>query len=270
MNLRLDLITELPALLKLPACVIFCLTMLVLAGCNTSGSANTAGSANSSCTVNCPTPLQAGGTGDLNVVKNLPPPSSAGNTDELRISENDLLSVDVFQVNDLDREVRVAFNGKISMPLIGDVDAAGLTLPELERRLESRYGEKYLQSPNVTVFLKESAGQQITMDGEFRKTGTLKVNNNSSLLKVVSRVGGLSSIGDNDKIFIYRTYDDGNKVAQYSITKIRKNVNLDPRVYGGDVIVAFASNTKIATQTLKQALGLAGLAAKGVATGGAL
>lgn len=231
--------------------IIYGVMALTIAGCTTSGTSS------SSCTVNCPSPLQSGDTGNLKIVKTLPPPTSAGAGDVLRLSENDLLQVDIFQVDDLDREVRIGFNGTISMPLIGDVKAAGLTLRELERRLETRYGEKYLQSPNVTVFLKESAGQQVTMDGQFRKTGTLKVDNNSSLLKVVSRVGGLTPIGDDDKIFVYRSYSGGNKVAQFSISEIRKNVNLDPRVYGGDVIVAFASNAKIAKETLKEALGLA-------------
>ena len=84
-------------------------------------------------------------SGSLRVVPELPPPAQNGG--EQPISPNDVLQVDVFQVDNLDRTVQVDATGKISLPLVGSVQAAGRTARQLEEEIESAYGAKYLQSP---------------------------------------------------------------------------------------------------------------------------
>lgn len=195
--------------------------------------------------------------GDLTVVELLPPPENLSDGSSRRISINDVLEVDVFQVNDLDRTVSVEENGHISVPLIGSVKAAGLTLPELEIELEKKYNKDYLQNAEISVFMKESFGQRITMDGQFTKPGIYPASSQTTLLQAVAQAGGLTPLSDERKVFVYRNYTNGKKVANFSIKDIRAGNKSDPKLYGGDVVVAFTSKTKIAAQNLRQALGIA-------------
>lgn len=201
--------------------------------------------------------------GDLRIVSELPPPSTASSSQSAqRIAENDVLEIDVFQVDELDRTVRVEPNGKVTMPLIGSVKAAGLTIAEFENKLKAAYGADYLQSPEITVFMKESFGQRVTMDGEFKEPGIYPVTSQTTLLQMVARASGMTELADEKKIFIYRQYDDGKKVANYSVSDIRSGKTGDPRIYGGDVVVAFTSDAKVAARNLRDALGIASSATR--------
>lgn len=204
-----------------------------------------------------------GGSG-LAVVSQLPPPDTV-NGSEQPVAPNDVLEVDVFQVDNLDRTVQVDSQGNISLPLIGSVKAAGSTVRQLEQTIETAYGTNYLQSPDVTIFVKESAGQRITVDGEVAKAGIFPVSSTSTLLDMIAQSGGLRSIADPRKIFVYRDYAGRKLVANYDLDAIRKGKGVNPRVYGGDVIVVFSSGTKVAMNNLKDMLGLAtGIARVGV------
>ncbi|MEO1701557.1 MAG: polysaccharide biosynthesis/export family protein [Pseudomonadota bacterium] len=195
--------------------------------------------------------------GDLTVVSVLPAPPVALEGRAAVLAANDLIEVDVFRVDDLDREARIDDRGFLSLPLIGEVQAAGLTAGELELAIERRYGQNYLQSPEVSVFVKESVGQRITLDGEFRRSGFQPVTSQTTLLQAVATAGGLNDIADPNEIFVFREYPDGKKVASYSIAKIRKGAAPDPRLFGGDVVVSFPSGARVAARNLREALGLA-------------
>lgn len=194
--------------------------------------------------------------GGLEIVAQLPPPDTI-NGAEQPISANDVLEVDVFQVDNLDRTVQVDSQGNISLPLIGSVTAAGKTVRQLEQSIEAAYGANYLQAPDVTIFVKESIGQRITIDGEVTKAGIFPVSSTSTLLDMIALTGGLRAIADPRKIYVYRSYAGRKLVANYDLQAIRKGQGVNPRVYGGDVIVVFSSSTKVAVNNLKEMLGLA-------------
>ncbi|ESX65409.1 GumB protein [Mesorhizobium sp. LSHC420B00] len=178
------------------------------------------------------------------------------------MSPNDVLEVNVFQVDNLNRTVQVDAGGQISLPLIGTVIAAGKTVRQLEQEIETAYGSNYLQSPDVTVFVKESIGQRVTVDGEVNKAGIYPVSSNSSLLDAIALAGNFSPIGDAKKVFIYRNIGTNTLVANYNVEAIRAGKVRNPRIYGGDKIVVFASSSKIAVNNLKDALGIASSAAR--------
>ena len=231
-----------------PLCV--AIASLVLAGCQ-GGQAELSASSTQSF-------AQVGDTdGDLRVVAELPPPPEALGGGNNQIAENDLLQIDVFQVDSLDRTARVDSRGNVSMPLIGQIRAAGLTVPEFEEQLETRYSVDYLQSPEITVFVEESFGQRVTMDGEFRRPGVLSVTAQTTLLQAVAQAGGLSDIANERRVFVFRDMGTGKMVASYSLADIRTGNARDPRIYGGDVVVAFASGSRIAARNLREALGIA-------------
>jgi polysaccharide export outer membrane protein len=205
-------------------------------------------------------PLSGGGA--LQVVKDLPAPQNTQNGSEQPLSPNDVLEVNVFQVDNLNRNVQVDAGGQISLPLIGTITAAGKTVRQLEQEIETAYGAKYLQSPDVSIFVKESIGQRITVDGEVKKAGIYPVSSSSSLLDAIALAGGFGPVGDAKKVFVYRNVGQNKLVANYNVEEIRAGKNQNPRIYGGDVVVVFASKSKIAMNNLKEALGVASSAAR--------
>ena len=195
----------------------------------------------------------AQGAGSLQVVSALPPPVSAGADASQIVRVGDSIKVDVFGVDELDRDVQVDPNGQISLALIGSVPASGKPIASLEREVEQRYGRQYLQNPEVTLNLQQS----VTLDGEFNKAGSYPVSGSSTLLRVIAAAGNFTSIGDPANVFIYRTIDGRDYVAQYDVSAIRAGRSRDTQVYGGDVVVAFPSGMKVLGSSLGEALGLA-------------
>lgn len=231
------------------------MAMSIAAGCNSGGAPLQA--------ADVPAAQASGGDANLKVVRDLPAPQNVNAASETKIAANDLLKIDVFQVADLNREVRVGGDGNISLPLIGNVQAAGKTTGELESNLEARYGASYLQSPEISVFQKEAFGSRITLDGQFEKPGIYPSTAQSTLLQMVAQAGGLTKLADDKKVYIYRDTGNGSRqVANYSIADIRAGNRADPKLYGGDVVVVFTSSGKVAFQNLKDALGVASSASR--------
>lgn len=193
----------------------------------------------------------------LRVVPDLPPPSNTQDGQEQPLAPNDVLEVDVFQADSLDRTVQIDAAGRINLPLIGAVEAAGKSVRTLEQEIEAAYGRNYLQNPDVTIFLKESFGQRITIDGEVTKAGVYPVSSSSTLLESIALAGGFRPIADQSKVYVYRDIGGQKLVANYDVSEIRSGRKPNPRIYGGDVVIVFTSQTKVAMQNLKEALGIA-------------
>lgn len=236
------------------------LLVLSISACSSTSSTPTSSSVDALQLASTSTPLSGGGA--LRVVKDLPAPQNTQNGSEQPLSPNDVLEVNVFQVDNLNRTVQVDASGQISLPLIGTLTAAGKTVRQLEKEIETAYGAKYLQSPDVTIFVKESIGQRITVDGEVNRAGIYPVSSNASLIDAVALAGGFNNVGDAAKVFVYRNIGQNTLVANYNVEEIRAGKNRNPRIYGGDKVVVFASKSKIAVNNLKDALGLASSAAR--------
>jgi polysaccharide export outer membrane protein len=193
------------------------------------------------------------GAGSLQVVANLPSPVSGGGDASQVVRVGDTIKVDVFGVDELDRDVQVDPNGQISLALVGAMGATGKTIAALEREVEQRYGSRYLQNPEVTLTLQQS----VTLDGEFNKAGSYPVSGNSTLLRVIAGAGNFTPVGDPANVFVYRTIAGKDYVAQYDVASIRAGKRPDTQLYGGDVVVAFPSGMRVLGSTLGEALGLA-------------
>jgi polysaccharide export outer membrane protein len=198
-----------------------------------------------------------GRSGELRVVRDLPPPTDTQDGQEQPLAPNDIIEVDVFQADSLDRTVQIDSAGRISLPLIGPIQAAGKSVRALEKEIEAAYGRNYLQNPDVTVFLKESFGQRVTIDGEVAKAGVYPVSASSTLMETIALAGGFRPIADQSKVYVYRDVGGQKLVANYDVAEIRTGRKANPRIYGGDVIIVFTSQTKVAMQNLKEALGIA-------------
>lgn len=197
------------------------------------------------------------GSGGLQIVDSLPPPANSSGGTEQPLSPSDVLQVEVLQAPALNRTVQIDSTGRISLPLIGNVMAAGKTVRGLEREIALAYGRSHLQNPDISVFLKESAGQRVTVDGEVRRSGIFPVAASTTLIDTVALAGGFTNVADEEKVYVFRDIGGQKLVANYSIAAIRSGKRANPRIYGGDVVVVFTSQSRVALNNLKEALGVA-------------
>jgi len=118
----------------------------------------------------------------------------SGNPDigEYTIGAGDVLSINVWGHGDLTREVVVSEKGMFSFPLIGGVEAAGLTIKELEAKLVRLFSAGYLINPYVTVRIKGYESKKVYVLGQVRSPGTYSLDKETSLIEIISRAGGVS------------------------------------------------------------------------------
>jgi polysaccharide export outer membrane protein len=124
---------------------------------------------------------------------------STGEADlsEYRIGANDLLEVNVFEAPELNRSLRVSAGGEVTMPLIGTVQAAGLTARDVEFVLEERL-RKYLKDPHVGVFVSAVESHPVSVVGAVKKPGVFQVRGPKTLLEMLSLAEGLADDAGDD------------------------------------------------------------------------
>jgi polysaccharide export outer membrane protein len=115
----------------------------------------------------------------------------AGQAVEYRIGAQDLLEINVFEAPELNRSLRVSAGGAISMPLLGEVQAAGLTAREFEGVLQSRLGE-FMNNPHVGVFVSAIESHPVSVAGAVKKPGVFQIREPMTLIEMISRAEGLA------------------------------------------------------------------------------
>ncbi|WP_022974418.1 polysaccharide biosynthesis/export family protein, partial [Xanthomonas maliensis] len=170
---------------------------------------------------------------------------------EYRLSPGDLLLVKVFQIDDLERQVRIDQNGHISLPLIGDVNAAGLGVGELEKMVAERYRSGYLQDPQVSVFVQEANGRRVTVSGAVDEPGTYPIiGANLTLQQAVAQAKGVSQVASRRNVVVFRTVNGQKMLARFDLAAIEKGENPDPEIYGGDIVVVYRSDARVLLRTM--------------------
>jgi polysaccharide export outer membrane protein len=149
----------------------------------------------------------------------------------------DTISVNVFGVPELSREIQVDAGGRIAMPLIGTLDVVGKTAAELARDIETQFSGRYLRNPNVTVNIISSVSQVVTVDGQVVEPGLYPVTNQMTLLRAVASARGLTEFAKADDVVILRTVDGQRMAGLYNIGAIRRGVYDDPAIYANDIVV---------------------------------
>lgn len=149
----------------------------------------------------------------------------------------DTIQVDVFNIPDLAREMQVDASGRIAMPLAGTIDARGKTSEELAQAIEAALRAHYVRDPQVTVNIKSSVSQVVTIDGQVGEPGLYPVTNQMTLMRVIASAKGLSEFASQDDVVILRTVDGRKMAGLYNVAAIRRGAYDDPPVYANDVIV---------------------------------
>ena len=167
------------------------------------------------------------------------PARGSGDPDlQYRIGVEDLLAISVWRDTDLTREVPVRPDGRISLPLLQDIDAAGKTPKELGEEIQRRLKE-YLSSPSVTVIVREVNSLKAYFLGEIRTPGPVLMRSPVRLLQGIAMAGGLTEFGGRNGIIVYRKTASGEKTIELSYRdlvtgkKPDDNLLLEP----GDTII---------------------------------
>ena len=178
---------------------------------------------------------------------NSDPNSAFGNRQatEYRISQQDILQISVFQVNDLNSAVQVSQDGNITLPLIGKAQVAGRTTNEAEQIIAGKLRQKYLQSPQVSVSVK-TYGKRITLSGAVGSPKVLPDDGNTTLSQGIANAGGVADIGNSSRVHIARSIDQRVQDDLYDLDDIQAGKVQDPLLHGGDIVVVERSGYRVA------------------------
>jgi len=170
-----------------------------------------------------------------------PAPSGAASVDyNYHIGPSDVINVIVWRNPELSMTVPVRPDGKISTPLIDDLDALGKTPTELERDMEKAL-VKYIRDPVVTVVVTNFAGpatEQIRVIGEATKPQILPYRKDMTVLDVMIAVGGLTDFADGNSAHIFRVADGGKlySVRLRDLVK-RGDITANVGMLPGDILI---------------------------------
>lgn len=184
------------------------------------------------------------------------PPEPAALGAGYKISPMDTLDIRVFRMDDLTGEYQVDLTGQVSLPLIGEVAAADLTTAELDRVLTEKFSERYLENPDVSVGVKESAARNLTVDGAVENAGAYPVTRSLTLMQAVAIAGGATEDANLRRVAVFRTIDGERQAAAFDLVDIRRGQAEDPEVYAGDIIVVDGSSVKATTRQILNGLPL--------------
>lgn len=157
----------------------------------------------------------------------------------------DKLIIDVFGIEELSKkEVQTDASGRISFPLAGIIEAAGRTPAEVEETLEGRLRGSFVRDPQVTVNLKETVSQVITVDGEVKEPGLYPVVGRMTLMRAIATASGTAEFAKLDDVVIFRTVKGQKLAALYNLKAIRRGSYGDPEVFANDVVVVGNSSAR--------------------------
>ena len=148
----------------------------------------------------------------------------------------DKIEVTVFGLPELSKVVQISADGRVSLPLIGAVAAAGLTTEQLSTEIAARLRARYVREPDVSVTL-DTSNQTVAVDGAVQRPGIFPVSNRMSLMRAIASGGGITNDADLSYVVVFREVAGKKYVALYDLRAIRQGAYEDPRIYANDVVV---------------------------------
>jgi polysaccharide export outer membrane protein len=153
------------------------------------------------------------------------------------VRPGDLLHVTVWKEEELDRDVLVLPDGTMDFPLIGSFKAEGKTTAQLQNEIK-RMLKPYIPAASVTVIVKETRGNSISIIGQVARPGDVIMNRKMSVMQALSQVGGLTAYADDDIVILREV--DGEEVSitfDYSAVSSGRKLDTNITLLPGDVIV---------------------------------
>jgi polysaccharide export outer membrane protein len=141
----------------------------------------------------------------------------------------DVLEVQVWKEPDFSRQVLVRPDGKITLPLLGDIHVSGMNTMNLKELLTAKL-QDYIDSPEVTVILVESHSKNFYIIGKVTRPGTYPLRKDMTVLQAISVAGGLGEWADKDSIRIIRRSGGKEKVIRFNYDKVMSGKNLEQNI----------------------------------------
>ena len=155
---------------------------------------------------------------------------------EYRIGPQDVLQIDVWKEPEITRTIPVRPDGKISLPLLHDVQAAGLTAMQLAVNIRDGL-TKYLNNPQVTVTVTQINSRRVFVTGEVAKAGALPLLPGMTVLQALASSGGFTQFAKEKGIYILRSENGKQVKLPYNYKDVLKGNKEDMFLQAGDVIV---------------------------------
>jgi polysaccharide export outer membrane protein len=165
-----------------------------------------------------------------------PAPKDEGTLDDYRIGPEDVLAVSVWKNDAMSRVVPVRPDGMISLPLLDDVKAAGLTPMELRDLIAKKLTE-FVPSPAVSVIVNEVKSFKVAVIGEVLKVGRYELKSRTTMLDVLALAGGFNQFASRTRLVVIRT--EGNKQNRINVNynKVINGEGDNPVLRPGDILI---------------------------------
>lgn len=154
------------------------------------------------------------------------------------IGANDVLAINVWKEPDISRSVPVRSDGKISLPLAGEVQAAGLTPLKLEHDIAGKL-QSFISEPEVTVIVQQINSQKFNILGMVARPGSYSLTNSSTVLDAIAVAGGFRDFAKEKSIYILRQNTNGTERMPFNYKDVikGKNVSQNIKLQANDTIV---------------------------------
>src|SRR5215813_12634987 len=168
----------------------------------------------------------------------------AAQDDGYRINGGDLLHISVYGEQNLNQDVPVQPDGGIAFPLVGNMNARGMTLKELQTKISNTLRESQyfpnLTDNEVTVSMVKASGNSVSVVGQVKQPGTFSYDTQLDVMQALSLAGGLTPFASKSKLKILRRDTQGTQTAiLFDYSEIEDGQHLDKNIIlqGGDVVV---------------------------------
>ena len=155
------------------------------------------------------------------------------------IGENDVLEIDVWKEKEISRTIPVRPDGKISLPLVGEIQASGMTPMQLQDDLTKRL-KAYIENPEVTVIVSDPRSHQFNVVGEVVRPGSYPLTQTMTVLDAIAEASGFKDFAKETKIYVLRPMPDGTRVRiPFNYKQVIKGRDMQENVVlkPGDTIV---------------------------------
>ena len=155
------------------------------------------------------------------------------------IGPDDVLGVLFWREPTMSGDVTVRPDGKITLPLLNEVQAAGLTPPELRDVLATEAG-RFLETPNVTIVVREINSRNVYIVGEIAQPGAYALSARMSVMQLIAMAGGLREYADRGKIVVMRPVGGTESIYRFNYKHVLegKNIRQNIQLMPGDTVVA--------------------------------
>ena len=154
------------------------------------------------------------------------------------IGLGDVLEVQVWKEPELSKKQAVRIDGRISMPLVGDIEVVGKSIEELKKFLEGKLGA-FIADPSVSVILETNKSWRYYIIGQIKTPGEFPIDHPITLLQAIARSGGFLEWAKTDKISVVRRKDGKGAIVGFSYDALVKGENLEQNILiqPGDTII---------------------------------